>query len=49
MRERPRHLWMLRSYSGVSQVGPAQLHPLTSIYGVSGCAMISATLRVPKL
>jgi hypothetical protein len=24
------------------------LHPLTVIYGISGSAMISATLRIPK-
>jgi CDP-diacylglycerol--serine O-phosphatidyltransferase len=33
---------------GVWQVGPAQLHPLALLYGVSGSAMVSATLRVPK-
>jgi CDP-diacylglycerol---serine O-phosphatidyltransferase len=33
---------------GVHRIGAAQLHPLTLIYGVSGSAMISATLRVPK-
>ena len=30
------------------QVGPALLHPLTLIYALSGSAMISATLRIPK-
>ena len=30
------------------RVGPALLHPLSLIYGLSGSAMISATLRVPK-
>jgi CDP-diacylglycerol--serine O-phosphatidyltransferase len=34
---------------GVVQIGPAQLHPLSLIYAASGSAMISATLRVPKL
>jgi CDP-diacylglycerol--serine O-phosphatidyltransferase len=34
---------------GVYQIGPATLHPLTLIYGASGSAMISATLRIPKL
>jgi CDP-diacylglycerol--serine O-phosphatidyltransferase len=29
-------------------LGPALLHPLTLIYGLSGSAMISGTLRVPK-
>lgn len=33
---------------GVYKVGPALLHPLSLIYGLSGSAMISATLRVPK-
>jgi CDP-diacylglycerol--serine O-phosphatidyltransferase len=33
---------------GVARLGPAQLHPLALIYGASGSAMISATLRVPK-
>ena len=34
---------------GVYHIGPALLHPLTLIYGASGSAMISATLRIPKL
>jgi CDP-diacylglycerol--serine O-phosphatidyltransferase len=33
---------------GVIQVGPALLHPLVLIYGLSGCAMVSASLRIPK-
>lgn len=33
---------------GVTKIGPALLHPLTIIYGLSGSAMISATLRIPK-
>ncbi len=33
---------------GVVTIGPALLHPLTIIYGLSGSAMISATLRIPK-
>ena len=33
---------------GVYQIGPAELHPLSLIYGISGSAMISATLRIPK-
>jgi CDP-diacylglycerol--serine O-phosphatidyltransferase len=33
---------------GAYRVGPATLHPLALIYGLSGSAMISATLRVPK-
>jgi CDP-diacylglycerol--serine O-phosphatidyltransferase len=34
---------------GATRIGPATLHPLTLIYGLSGSAMISATLHVPKL
>jgi CDP-diacylglycerol---serine O-phosphatidyltransferase len=34
---------------GVTRIGPATLHPLTLIYAASGSAMISKTLRVPKL
>jgi CDP-diacylglycerol--serine O-phosphatidyltransferase len=33
---------------GVYRIGPAALHPLTLIYGLSGSAMISATMRIPK-
>ena len=36
-------LWL-----GVVRLGPADLHPLSLIYGISGSAMISATLRIPK-
>jgi CDP-diacylglycerol---serine O-phosphatidyltransferase len=36
-------LWL-----GVYRFGPAAFHPLTLVYGVSGSAMISATLRIPK-
>ena len=36
-------LWL-----GAYQIGPALLHPLVLIYGASGSAMISATLRIPK-
>jgi CDP-diacylglycerol--serine O-phosphatidyltransferase len=36
-------LWL-----GVHKIGPALLHPLTLIYGVSGSAMISATLKIKK-
>jgi CDP-diacylglycerol---serine O-phosphatidyltransferase len=36
-------LWL-----GAWRLGPALLHPLALIYGASGSAMISATLRVPK-
>jgi CDP-diacylglycerol---serine O-phosphatidyltransferase len=33
---------------GTVRLGPATLHPLTLVYGLSGSAMISATLHVPK-
>jgi CDP-diacylglycerol--serine O-phosphatidyltransferase len=33
---------------GAVRVGPAALHPLALLYGISGSAMISATLRIPK-
>jgi CDP-diacylglycerol--serine O-phosphatidyltransferase len=33
---------------GAWSLGPATLHPLSLMYGLSGSAMISATLRVPK-
>ena len=36
-------LWL-----GALQIGPAVLHPLALIYALSGSAMISATLRIPK-
>ena len=37
-----------RLWFGAHQIGPALLHPLVLIYGLSGSAMISATLKVPK-
>ncbi|MEO6237156.1 MAG: CDP-diacylglycerol--serine O-phosphatidyltransferase [Vicinamibacterales bacterium] len=37
-----------RLWLGAWRIGPATLHPLTLLYGLSGSAMISATLRVPK-
>jgi CDP-diacylglycerol--serine O-phosphatidyltransferase len=37
-----------RLWFGVYQIGPALLHPLALVYGFSGSAMISATLRIPK-
>lgn len=37
------NLWL-----GAYQLGPALLHPLVLIYGISGSAMISATLQIPK-
>jgi len=36
-------LWL-----GVYRIGPATFHPLTLVYALSGSAMISASLRVPK-
>ncbi|HJZ77028.1 MAG TPA: CDP-diacylglycerol--serine O-phosphatidyltransferase [Vicinamibacterales bacterium] len=33
---------------GAYRIGPATVHPLVLIYGLSGSAMISATLRIPK-
>jgi CDP-diacylglycerol--serine O-phosphatidyltransferase len=36
-------LWL-----GEWRMGPATLHPLALLYGISGSAMISATLRIPK-
>jgi CDP-diacylglycerol--serine O-phosphatidyltransferase len=34
---------------GAYRIGPAVLHPLALVYVASGSAMISATLRVPKI
>ena len=36
-------LWL-----GAYELGPATLHPLSLVYALSGSAMISATLRIPK-
>jgi CDP-diacylglycerol--serine O-phosphatidyltransferase len=33
---------------GALRLWPGVLHPLVLVYGLSGSAMISATLRVPK-
>ena len=33
---------------GMVRVGPATLHPLALMFALSGSAMISATLRIPK-
>ncbi len=33
---------------GVWELGPVSLHPLVLLYAVSGSAMISKTLRIPK-
>jgi CDP-diacylglycerol---serine O-phosphatidyltransferase len=35
-------------YGGVWQLGPWQLHPLSILFLLSGSAMISKTLRIPK-
>ena len=37
-----------RLWLGALRLGPATLHPLVLVYALSGSAMISATLRVPK-
>src|SRR3954470_12050686 len=37
-----------RLWLGAWQLGPAVLHPLALLFGASGSAMISATLRIPK-
>ena len=36
-------LWL-----GAYRLGPATLHPIALLYALSGSAMISATLRIPK-
>jgi CDP-diacylglycerol--serine O-phosphatidyltransferase len=36
-------LWL-----GAYRLGPATLHPLALIYAISGSAMISGTIRIPK-
>ena len=45
-------LWLGRVddqlWFGVYRVGPASIHPLALVYALSGSAMISATLRIPK-
>jgi CDP-diacylglycerol--serine O-phosphatidyltransferase len=33
---------------GAMRIGPFELHPLSLMYAISGSAMISATLRIPK-
>ena len=37
-----------RLWFGMWRIGPATLHPMSLIYALSGSAMISATLRIPK-
>jgi len=34
---------------GVFDVGPWSLHPFTLVYAISGSAMISSTIHIPKL
>lgn len=36
-------------YWGVWTIGPAQLHPLSLLFVISGTMMISKTLRIPKM
>jgi CDP-diacylglycerol---serine O-phosphatidyltransferase len=35
-------------WGGVIRIGPAEVHPFALLYFLSGSAMISATLRIPK-
>ena len=35
-------------YWGATDLGPAVLHPLVLLFGISGTLMISKTLRIPK-
>jgi CDP-diacylglycerol--serine O-phosphatidyltransferase len=37
-----------RLWFGAHQIGPAILHPMVLVYALSGSAMISATLKIPK-
>jgi CDP-diacylglycerol--serine O-phosphatidyltransferase len=37
-----------RLWFGAYHIGPAIVHPIALIYALSGSAMISATLRIPK-
>jgi CDP-diacylglycerol--serine O-phosphatidyltransferase len=37
-----------RIWLGALRLGPGTLHPFTLLYALSGTAMISATLRIPK-
>jgi CDP-diacylglycerol---serine O-phosphatidyltransferase len=45
-------MWLGRTdqdlWLGAYRIGPAWLHPLVLVYAVSGTAMVSATLRIPK-
>ncbi|HEY5956089.1 MAG TPA: CDP-diacylglycerol--serine O-phosphatidyltransferase, partial [Polyangiaceae bacterium] len=48
--------WLLRTGriggdipGGVTSVGSLALHPLSLVYFISGSAMISKTLKIPKL
>ena len=36
-------------WGGVWTLGPGELHPIALLYALSGSAMISGTLRIPKL
>ena len=38
---------LLELWGGGHRLGPAELHPLVLLYGLSGTAMISARLRIP--
>ena len=37
------HLWL-----GALDLGPLRLHPLVLMFALSGTAMVSASLRIPK-
>ena len=37
-----------RLWFGAYEIGPALFHPFSLVYALSGSAMVSATLRVPK-
>jgi CDP-diacylglycerol--serine O-phosphatidyltransferase len=36
-------------WGGLLRLGPLSLHPFSLLYALSGCAMVSGTLRIPKL
>jgi CDP-diacylglycerol---serine O-phosphatidyltransferase len=37
------HMWL-----GKTKIGPGYFHPFVLVYAASGCAMMSARLRIPK-
>jgi CDP-diacylglycerol--serine O-phosphatidyltransferase len=36
-------------YGGVWNIGPAECHPLSLLFVLSGTLMVSKTLRIPKV